>query len=175
MPQPAVLVITGASGVGKTTLVRAVDAHALPDVRCYYFDSIGVPPLEEMIATFGSTEGWQAAMTDRWIARLAANPDRARVLILDGQVRPSIVRAALRSNEMNNATILLVDCSHDVREARLRARGQPELATPQMAAWAAYLRGQADALELPILDTSELTPGVAAHALLERVHALATH
>jgi hypothetical protein len=84
-------------------------------------------------------------------------------------------RAALRSNGRDNATILLVDCSHDVREARLRAWGQPELATPQMAAWAAYLRGQADALELPVLDTSELTPGVAAHALLERVHALATH
>jgi hypothetical protein len=33
-------------------------------------------------------------------------------------------------------------------------RGQPELANPQMDCWAAYLRGQADALSLSIIDTS---------------------
>ena len=33
-------------------------------------------------------------------------------------------------------------------------RRQPELANPQMDCWAAYLRGQADALNLSIIDTS---------------------
>ena len=33
-------------------------------------------------------------------------------------------------------------------------RGQPELANPRMDCWAAYLRGQADALKLSIIDTS---------------------
>jgi len=33
-------------------------------------------------------------------------------------------------------------------------RGQPELANPRMDCWAAYLRGQADALSLSIIDTS---------------------
>ena len=33
-------------------------------------------------------------------------------------------------------------------------RSQPELANAQMDCWAAYLRGQADALNLTIIDTS---------------------
>ena len=48
-----------------------------------------------------------------------------------------------------------MDCDYAERNARLRGpRGQPELATAQMDGWAAYLRGQADALGLPVIDTS---------------------
>ena len=39
--------------------------------------------------------------------------------------------------------------------------GGPELITSEMAAWAAYLRGQADALALPIVDKSRLDPAAA--------------
>ncbi len=39
---PLIVVVTGASGVGKTTLVHALEAQNVPGVRCYYFDSIGV-------------------------------------------------------------------------------------------------------------------------------------
>ena len=37
--EPGLLVVTGASGAGKTTLVRALDARRLDGVRCYYFDA----------------------------------------------------------------------------------------------------------------------------------------
>jgi hypothetical protein len=48
-----------------------------------------------------------------------------------------------------------VNCDHDERNERLRGpRGQPELACARMDCWAAYLRGQADALGLPIIDSS---------------------
>jgi hypothetical protein len=48
-----------------------------------------------------------------------------------------------------------VECEQDEREARLRGpRAQPELVYPQMENWAAYLRGQADALGLDRIDTS---------------------
>jgi hypothetical protein len=51
--------------------------------------------------------------------------------------------------------IVLVDCDPSKRNERLHMdRGQPELANPQMDCWAAYLRGQADALKLSIIDTS---------------------
>jgi hypothetical protein len=36
----------------------------------------------------------------------------------------------------------LIDCARGVREARLAARGHPELANADMHAWAAYLRGR---------------------------------
>jgi hypothetical protein len=53
------------------------------------------------------------------------------------------------------AEIVLVDCDPVKRNERLRTdRSQPELANPQMDCWAAYLRGQADALKLSVIDTS---------------------
>jgi hypothetical protein len=35
--------VTAASGAGKTAAVRHLEARRRPDVRCFYFDSIGVP------------------------------------------------------------------------------------------------------------------------------------
>ena len=139
-------------------------------MRCYYFDSVGVPEPAEMKARFGSPEAWQAATTRRWIAHLVANPDRAETALLEGQIRPSEIMAAFREQGITDGKIIHIDCSHDVREARLRGeRGQPELASARMGQWAAYLRGQADAFELPIIDTSSLTVAEAVAALRRHV------
>jgi adenylate kinase family enzyme len=166
MHEPLIIVVTGASGAGKTTLVRALEARRPPGVGCYYFDSVGVPTREQMTAQFGSPGGWQEAMTYQWIARLKENADRHEVLVLDGQVRPSVVRSAFTRYRVARGRILLIDCGHDVREARLTSeRNQPELVTRDMAAWAGYLRGQADALGLPALDTTRLTIAEATDAL----------
>jgi dephospho-CoA kinase len=165
MKQPHIVVVTGASGVGKTTLVQALQLRALPGVRCYYFDSLGVPSPERMAADFGSGPGWQEAMTRRWIERLTRNDDGARVAVLDGQIRISMVRAVMAAQGAHGH-VVLIDCTHEIREARLRTeRGQPELASRDMTAWAAYLRGQADALHLPVLDTSALSVSEATDAL----------
>ncbi|HEX9892312.1 MAG TPA: AAA family ATPase [Gemmatimonadales bacterium] len=166
----SILVVTGASGAGKTTLVQALADRRLPGVHCYFFDSIGVPSVERMIAEFGSPEAWQTAMTGDWVRRLAANPDRARLAVLDGQVRPSAVRAAFLEHRVARGEILLLDCSHEVRDARLRQQRQhPELASRNMTAWAAYLRGQADALGLPILDTTHLNIAEASDRLVQHI------
>ncbi|HSU14880.1 hypothetical protein [Longimicrobium sp.] len=154
-PQPALLVLTGASGAGKTTLVHALEELHLPGVGCYYFDSIGVPSPEEMTRDFGGRERWQAAATEQWILRLMRNDDDVRVAVLDGQVRPSALRADLERLGARRWRIALADCGHDERNARLHGpRAQPELATRDMDCWAAYLRGQADALGYPVIDTS---------------------
>lgn len=158
MPCAALLVVTGASGVGKTTLVRGLERRGLPGVQCHYFDSIGVPTPEEMTRQYGGGEQWQRAMTRQWMQRLAGCTPPGSLAVLDGQVRPSEVVEALAATPIPIVEILLVDCSHRQRDHRLRTlRSQPELATTEMAAWAAYLRGQADALRLPRLDTSAAT------------------
>jgi hypothetical protein len=68
MTIPGILVVTGASGSGKTAAVRALEARALSGVRCYYFDAVGVPPVEQHGS--GGPEGWQAVTTKEWLGRL---------------------------------------------------------------------------------------------------------
>jgi hypothetical protein len=140
-------------------VIDAVEARGLPGVRCYHFDAIGVPSLARMVAEFGSPQAWQVTTTHQWIGSLAANPDQNRVAILEGQVRPSVVRDAFGSHGVTRSGILLLDCAPEVRQARLpqESRDQPDRTAPAMHTWAAYLRGQADALGLPVLDTTELS------------------
>src|SRR6187402_36842 len=160
MEKSSILVVTGASGVGKSAAVAALDARALPGVECFYFDSIGVPSAEVIERDFGSGERWQAHATKHWIERLSS-AGAGGVKVLDGQTRPSFVRAALSEFPTAQVQIALLDCESSVRTARLVARGQAELANPGMDSWAVYLRGQADALQIPVLDTT--------HASIERV------
>jgi hypothetical protein len=94
----------------------------------------------------GGGEQWQAFATGERLTRLGGSPDEVRVAVLDGQTPPSFVFGA---------HVVLLDCSSDTRAARLRGpRQQAGLANPQMDSWAAYLRGQADALNLDVIDTT---------------------
>lgn len=66
-----------------------------------------------------------------------------------------MVRGHMERLAVRRWQIVLADCGHAERNARLHGpRAQPELATRDMDCWAAYLRGQADAMDLPGIDTS---------------------
>ncbi len=170
---PAILVVTGASGAGKTAAVQALDSRGLAAVRFYYFDSIGVPTVEIMERDFGGSEKWQAAATHKWVRRLAANPDATPIAVLEGQTRPSYVLEAFVQVGITLSRIVLLDCASEVRSRRIaQHRGQPELATARMDSWAAYLRGQADALGLPVIDTTRLSLLAAADALQRELDTL---
>ncbi len=149
---PALLFVFGASGTGKTTVVDRLARRNLPETICFHFDSRGVPDEDRMARRYGGPEEWQRAQTERWICDIAAEPQA--VCVLEGQSRPSFVRPAIHKTAIACWRLVLLDCSSEVRAERLRrARGQPELATSRMDCWAAYLRGQADVLGLPIIDT----------------------
>jgi hypothetical protein len=142
-------------------------------VRCFYFDSIGVPTAEVMEREHGGAEKWQATATAEWLARLSGLSEDVRLAVLDPQTRPSFVFSAAARVVAGTAYVLLVDCSSEVRAARPRgSRQQPELVNVRMDHWAAYLRGQADALDLAVIDTSLLTVTEAAQKLEEIVRRL---
>jgi hypothetical protein len=157
---PHILVVTGASGAGKTAMVTRLAARKLAGVTCAFFDSIGVPSADEM------PPDWPERTTHEWIARLAR--EEARVAVLDGQTKPTFALRAFADVGVQGG-VVLVDCERAVREARLVARGQPELVTSDMHAWGAYLRGQADALGLPVIDTTALDIEQATDALVSQL------
>ena len=89
------------------------------------------------------------------LRQLSQQATRIELAVLDTQIRPHQALEVLDQAGVRRSQIVLVDCDRDVRNERLRVgRKQPELANPRMDCWAAYLRGQADALNLSIIDTS---------------------
>ena len=148
---PAILVVTGASGAGKTTLTAGLRDMSLPGVRCFSCDDVDVgrPAGAEAPADV------QSAMLEHGIARAAREAPGIGLAVFDIQIRPHRAREVLAKLGVGASRVVLVDCDLAERNARLReARGQPELVSAQMDCWAAYLRGQADALDLPIIDTT---------------------
>ncbi len=170
-PKPGRLVIlTGASGAGKTTLARLIATTHPALCEVFFFDSIGVPPVEQMLAEYGHGHqpggAWQRAMTMRWIEKIRPLLDAGRPVLFEGQMRIAFILEALAEAGITGAHVVLVDCEDEVRELRLCGdRNQPELAHPDMMNWARYLREEALANSIEVLDTGR----VPSAACVERI------
>ncbi|NTH64442.1 AAA family ATPase [Agrobacterium rhizogenes] len=152
------VILTGASGAGKTTIAEAIDRGHSPEIDVYYKDRIGVPSVQEMVGRFGSVEGWQRAATFEWTARLSPLLAQGRRVLFEGQSRLSFLAEATEHAGIEAYSCILVDCDDDTRIKRLSIdRGQPDLANPEMMNWARFLRDEASAYGCEILDTSNLT------------------
>jgi dephospho-CoA kinase len=149
--------VTGASGAGKTATLKTLESEKMSGVIFCYFDSIGVPSDEEMIARFGSGEEWQRQSTIEWVRRIKQEYLADSVVILDGQARQSFIVEACAAMGVGDYAIILFDCAETVRNTRLHARGQPELANSRMENWALYLRDQSRQRGDVILDTTHIS------------------
>lgn len=155
MATKAIYFLTGSSGSGKTTLLKGVVKSIYPYLNAHHFDDLGVPTIEEMNAKFGGPAQWQAYNIRQWIKNVI-QIDSPSLVILDGQARPSVILDAACEIGFSAMHITLIDCSHAERRRRLlEDRKQPELDILDTYAWAAYLHGQADALKLETIDTTE--------------------
>lgn len=154
----SVVILIGASGSGKTTIARAIEDRFAETVDVFYFDRIGVPSVEEMIAQYGSGEAWQRAKTIEWMATLAQAVKPGRNLLFEGQTRLSLLAEGAAATGGLAYRPILVDCNDEIRSQRLRIqRQQPELANADMMNWARYLRREARGSGCAILDTSLLS------------------
>jgi hypothetical protein len=161
-----IVVLIGASGSGKTTIADAIAAQRRQNVDVFYFDRIGVPPVEQMIADYGSPAAWQRASTFDWMFRLAGTVHSGRDVLFEGQMRLAFLSAAVEAAGLSGCIPILVDCDDETRTRRLSLdRMQPELAGQSMMDWARFLRDEAKSGGCEILDTSAQSPAASVAAV----------
>jgi adenylate kinase family enzyme len=155
----ALVIMTGASGSGKTAIAKRIEERH-PWIVVLRFDTIGVPSAEVM-ATFGSGHqpggAWQRAMTFNWLERIASMVAGGKTVLFEGQMRIAFIREALTASKIENARILCVECNETTRTRRLtHDRLQPDLAHEGMMDWSQYLHQEAIEAGYEILDTTNL-------------------
>lgn len=153
-----IVFLTGASGVGKTTLIDQLQTkYKASNWAFLHFDSIGVPSLDEMINSFGSPSNWQEQTTYAWIDKLLFEISN-EVIFFEGQVNLNFIQKGFKKHNFTNYRIILIDCNEAEMTFRLtHKRKQPELLTEDMKNWLVYLRNQALNLNAPVIDTSHLS------------------
>ena len=154
-----IIFVTGASGVGKTSLVERLSKK--PGSREWthlHFDSIGVPSVADMEKYYGSGSNWQRSMTFEWVRRMLEEYPDEGLIVFEGQTDLQFIVDAFARHSFTHYRIVQMDCRTDVMAERLiNLRKQPELVTPDMKNWLAYLRNQAREMGAPSIDTSDMT------------------
>jgi shikimate kinase len=157
---PSIFFLSGASGVGKTSIVEKLKAHyhSSYDYAFVHFDSIGVPSPAEMIEQAGSVEKWQELTTYRWIENITVDYQDKKLVLIEGQVNLDFIESACHKFGIARYFIVLIDCDWErMCERLVYNRQQPELVNQDMKNWATFLRKQAQHKNLPIVDTSHQT------------------
>lgn len=164
--------ITGASGVGKSTLANQMEKRYAErdDISIHGFDSIGVPSIEEMEELHGSGTEWRRHTTNEWIRRLIHDVEEP-IVFLEGQVNLDFIIDAFTHHAFENFRIVFIDCDEDEMMRRLiEERNQPELATEDMKNWRQHLRSQADEFEVHVINTATINEEDLIHVFETFVH-----
>jgi hypothetical protein len=128
----------GSSGSGKTYVLD----HLPPIDRLamHRFDEVGVPCRPD--------RRWRHATTEQWVRRALEHQASGTDMLLEGQVPYGELLAAPSAPWLESVSACLLDCSDEVRLARLEARGTDWLGRAggtldDYLAWAEWLRGHA--------------------------------
>jgi len=135
------LLVTGASGAGKSTARAAVEEALSPLVECAELrDLVEIPPLP--------TLAWRQRVTEHAVQHALRLQDLGRHLLLSGDpVAAAEVAAAPSAPALEGFAACLLDVSAQAQAERLAARGDDPALLAQHQAFAAWMRGQAgDAL-----------------------------
>jgi hypothetical protein len=135
--EDVLLLISGASGAGKTSVREAIAGELVPDVEAIELRHLETVPAVPDIA-------WRQRMAERAVARSRVLDAQRRHLLLAGDsVAPGEVLAAPSATSVDIAVCLL-DVAEDTQRERLRSRGDPEELLPHHVAFAAWMRRHAE-------------------------------
>lgn len=154
MQCPRILVITGAAGSGRTALVDALEARGIAGASFYHFDSERLEPAGSATGARGTTPELRDQALNRWIARLAESSGLA---VIEGEIPLRAARAAFsRFNVDGHLLVIDSDAASAVDDAAARE-----------------LKGEAQALGVPVIDISTLSLEEATERLHAQVASLA--
>lgn len=154
-----IVFLTGASGVGKTTLLKNLENKYGSQSTWEFlrFDSIGIPSHEEMVKEYGSSHGWQKAKTEEWIQKMLEEYPGKEMIVMDGQANLEFIIEGFKRQNFTNYQIVLIDCEQETMVKRLTdERQQPWLASEDMKNWLKFLRDQANKYSIPVIDTTNI-------------------
>ena len=131
------LLITGASGAGKS-MVRAIVAPRLsPGVECVELSSLAPRPV-------AMTRVWRQQTAEAAVRRAVELQASERHLLLSGDPVPAVeVVAAPSAPELDAIAVCLLDVSAEAQAERLAARGDHPALLPHHQAFAEWMRRQA--------------------------------
>lgn len=131
------LLVTGASGVGKSTVRRLLADELGPTVR-----AVELAQVVEIPARFD--RGWRQRSVEQVVQAALVEQEAGRHLLLAGDpVPPGEVLAAPSADRLDGFAACLLDCAPAAHERRLLARGDPAELLPHHLAFAEWMRGHA--------------------------------
>lgn len=128
------LLVTGASGTGKTTVRRRLEGELAPAVRCVELGQVVAVPAWPDVA-------WRQRATEAVVVLALEEQAHGRHLLLAGDpVAPGEVLAAPSADRLDDVAGLLLDCAAGEQRRRLTARGEPPAALDDHVAFADWMR-----------------------------------
>jgi dephospho-CoA kinase len=149
--------ILGASGSGKTTVVKKIEEKDSDKYHFGYFDQPKVPSQEEVTEKYGDWFAWGIARTNEWVKKIKEEYIKNRVTIFDVQTQPVNIDNACKEFGIDDYAVILLDCSDDERKKRLTERGQPHLINESLLTWAQFLRDEAIKRNYIVINNTDLT------------------
>jgi hypothetical protein len=131
------LLVTGASGAGKSTVRRAVEPRLSPEVQCVeLYDVAAVPAVPDIV--------WRQRATEAAVQRALELQAQGRHLLLSGDpVAAGEVLAAPSADRLTGVAVCLLDVSPEAQAARLAHRGDDPSLLHHHQAFAEWMRGHA--------------------------------
>jgi hypothetical protein len=138
------LLVTGASGVGKSTARAMVQPDLSPHVECV--ELLDLTPRPNIVS-----RAWRQQTVETAVRRAIELQASGRHLLMCGDPVPAVeVVAAPSATELDAIAVCLLDVAADAQSERLAARGDDPALLPHHQAFAEWMRRQAtDPLHMP--------------------------